>query len=64
MANGLVFFGQYGEIIKMVVSNPKQTVESPGMPVVIYVTFARMEDASACIEAINATAQSGDGIVR
>jgi CCR4-NOT transcription complex subunit 4 len=55
-------FGQYGEIIKMVMT--KRKGGGLGMPVAIYVTFARREDASTCIEAINTAAESGDGIIR
>jgi CCR4-NOT transcription complex subunit 4 len=58
------YFGQYGEIIKVVVSKSKDAAHTPNQPVGIYVTFARKEDAAACIEAINARAETGDGKIR
>ncbi|KAF2434144.1 hypothetical protein EJ08DRAFT_582513 [Tothia fuscella] len=56
------YFGQYGEIIKIVVAKSKDNVVSLNQPIGIYVTFARKDDAAACIEAINS--QSGDGKMR
>ncbi|KAI9691020.1 MAG: transcriptional repressor general negative regulator of transcription subunit 4 [Bathelium mastoideum] len=52
------YFGQYGKIIKIVVSKPKgnaQGQESVG----VYVTFARKEDAEACIAAVDGIANNG-----
>jgi CCR4-NOT transcription complex subunit 4 len=64
LLRGKDYFGQYGDIIKVVVSKSKDAAQMPNQPVGIYVTFARKEDAAACIEAINAAAQSGDGKIR
>ncbi|KAF2397016.1 hypothetical protein EJ06DRAFT_482966, partial [Trichodelitschia bisporula] len=59
---GKEYFGQYGEIIKIVVSKAKDA--SQGLqPVGVYVTFARKEDAALCIECINSNPQS-EGRVR
>ena len=52
------YFGQYGKIVKIVVSKPKgnaQGQESVG----VYVTFARKEDAEACIAAVDGNANNG-----
>ncbi|QDS72176.1 hypothetical protein FKW77_004707 [Venturia effusa] len=62
LLRGKDYFGQYGDIIKVVVSKSKDTSYTLNPPVGVYVTFARKEDAAACIEAINA--QSGDGKMR
>lgn len=62
LLRGREYFGQYGEIIKIVVAKSKDLALSVNQPVGIYVTFARKEDAAACIEAINS--QSGDGKMR
>jgi len=50
---GPEFFGQYGKIIKIVVSKAKEgaTANSIG----VYVTFARKEDAESCISAVDGT---------
>ena len=56
------YFGQYGEIIKVVVSKSKENTHVSNQPVGIYVTFARQEDAVTCIEAINSP--TGDGKIR
>ncbi|RDL36508.1 RING protein [Venustampulla echinocandica] len=58
------YFGQYGKIIKIVVSKSKQgdpTQSSQGLGV--YVTFARKDDAARCIAAVNGS-QNGDRILR
>ncbi|KAL9094947.1 MAG: hypothetical protein Q9165_002897 [Trypethelium subeluteriae] len=52
------YFGQYGKIVKIVVSKPKgnaQGQESVG----VYVTFARKEDAEACIAAVDGNVNNG-----
>jgi CCR4-NOT transcription complex subunit 4 len=64
LLRGKEYFGQYGDIIKVVVSKSKDAALMPNQPVGIYVTFSRKEDAAACIEAINEAAQSGDGKIR
>lgn len=56
------YFGQYGKIIKIVVSKAKpnhQGQESVG----VYVTFARKEDAAACIAAVDGS-QNGERTLR
>jgi CCR4-NOT transcription complex subunit 4 len=55
------YFGQYGKIIKIVVSKNKQG--DAGQPLGVYVTFARKEDAARCIAAVNGS-QNGDRILR
>ncbi|KAI9664307.1 MAG: transcriptional repressor general negative regulator of transcription subunit 4 [Alyxoria varia] len=51
------FFGQYGDIVKVVVSNPKNN--SPNAPVGVYVTFANKEDAAKCIRYVDGTVNQG-----
>ena len=61
---GPQYFGQYGQILKIVVSKAK-----PGEPgqnsnsLGIYVTFAKKEDAQKCINAVNGS-QNGDRVLR
>jgi CCR4-NOT transcription complex subunit 4 len=50
---GKDFFGQYGDIVKIVVSKSKDSTHLPNQPVAIYITFVRKEDAAACIVAID-----------
>lgn len=56
------YFGQYGDIEKIVVSKAK-----PGAPlnqgIGIYVTFARKEDAATCISVVDGS-QNGDRVLR
>ena len=55
------YFGQYGKIIKIVVSKAK-----PGVPesnIGVYVTFARKDDAARCIAAVDGS-QNGDRVLR
>ncbi|OIW25283.1 RNA recognition domain-containing protein [Coniochaeta ligniaria NRRL 30616] len=56
------FFGQYGNIQKISISNRKS---SDGLPqsLGIYVTFERKEDAARCIQAVNGS-QNGDRVLR
>lgn len=58
------YFGQYGTIVKIVVSKAKQG-EAPlnNGSLGVYVTFARKEDAAKCIAAVNGS-QNGDRILR
>jgi CCR4-NOT transcription complex subunit 4 len=58
---GEKYFGQYGKIIKIVVSKAKSTENGGSLGV--YVTFARKEDAAKCIAAVNGS-QNGDRILR
>lgn len=53
------YFGQYGEILKIVVANPTKT-QQPSVG--IYITFNRNEDAATCIETINSS--YADGSIR
>jgi len=58
------YFGQYGKIIKIVVSNKKTSDSGPnGQSLGVYVTFARKEDAARCIAAVNGS-QNGDRVLR
>ncbi|KAF2755740.1 hypothetical protein EJ05DRAFT_113767 [Pseudovirgaria hyperparasitica] len=49
------YFGQYGKIIKIVVSKAKDTSHHH-QSVGVYVTFARKEDAQACIDCVDGSA--------
>ncbi|RKF61628.1 putative rna recognition domain-containing protein [Erysiphe neolycopersici] len=61
---GEKYFGQYGKIVKIVVSNKKQGDPSTGgQSLGVYVTFARKEDAARCIAAVNGS-QNGDRVLR
>lgn len=53
---GEQYFGQYGKIIKIVVSKAKQGSVHPPQSVGVYVTFARKEDAATCIAAVDGSA--------
>lgn len=55
------YFGQYGKILKIVVSKAKD----PSHPnsVGVYVTYERKEDAATCIAAVNGS-KNGDRILR
>ena len=55
------YFGQYGKIIKIVVSKGRQGDASHSGGV--YVTFARKEDAARCISAVNGS-KNGDRTLR
>jgi CCR4-NOT transcription complex subunit 4 len=55
------YFGQYGEIEKIVVSKPKPGASSQGIGV--YVTYARKEDAALCINTVDGS-QNGDRVLR
>ncbi|EPE26655.1 RING/U-box [Glarea lozoyensis ATCC 20868] len=61
---GEEYFGQYGKILKIVVSKSKSG-ESPqnSQGLGVYVTFARKEDAQRCIAAVNGS-QNGDRVLR
>ena len=58
LLRGEKYFGQYGKIIKIVVSKAK---DRTGMG--IYVTFARKEDAETCIAALDGSL-NGDRVIR
>jgi CCR4-NOT transcription complex subunit 4 len=55
------YFGQYGQILKIVVSKPKSSDPNPNSnaPIGVYVTFARKEDATRCIQAVNGSTNLG-----
>ncbi len=55
------YFGQYGEIDKIVVSKAKPGATNQGIGV--YVTFARKEDAASCINTVDGTS-NGDRVLR
>ncbi|KUJ12256.1 uncharacterized protein LY89DRAFT_592684 [Mollisia scopiformis] len=58
------YFGQYGKIVKIVVSNKKTNESGPnGQSLGVYVTFARNEDAARCIAAVNGS-QNGERVLR
>ena len=46
------YFGQYGKIIKIVVSKPKDGGRD-NQSLGVYVTFERKEDAENCIRAVD-----------
>jgi len=52
------YFGQYGQIIKIVVSKAKDSAH-PNQGVGVYVTFARMEDAQRCIQVVDGSQNYG-----
>lgn len=56
------YFGQYGKIVKIVVSKAKDT-SHPQQSVGVYVTFARKEDAATCIAAVD-DSPNGDRVLR
>jgi CCR4-NOT transcription complex subunit 4 len=55
------FFGQYGNIQKISISNRKSDGHNPSLG--IYVTFEKKEDAARCIQAVNGS-QNGDRTLR
>ncbi|KAF2874589.1 hypothetical protein BDV95DRAFT_488127 [Massariosphaeria phaeospora] len=59
---GSDYFGQYGKIIKIVVSKARENAQHQ-QSVGVYVTFARKEDAAACIAAVDGS-QNGDRTLR
>ncbi|MCJ1477771.1 transcriptional repressor general negative regulator of transcription subunit 4 [Lambiella insularis] len=56
------YFGQYGKIIKIVVSKAKEG-SSGNQSIGVYVTFARKQDAASCIAAVDGS-QNGDRTLR
>ena len=58
---GPEYFGQYGDIEKIVVSKPKPGVSNQGIGV--YVTYARKDDAALCIQTVDGT-MNGDRMLR
>ena len=58
---GVDYFGQYGDIDKIVVSKAKPGAPSQGVGV--YITYARREDAALCIATIDGSV-NGDRVLR
>lgn len=56
------FFGQYGNIQKISISNRKNS-DGQNQSLGIYVTFEKTEDARRCIEAVNGS-QNGDRVLK
>ncbi|KAL1964795.1 hypothetical protein VTN77DRAFT_6662 [Rasamsonia byssochlamydoides] len=56
------YFGQYGEIEKIVVSKAKPG-GNPNQGIGVYVTFARKQDAATCIAAVDGSV-NGDRVLR
>lgn len=56
------FFGQYGNIQKISISNRKSS-DGQQQSLGIYVTFERKEDAAKCIAAVNGS-QNGDRVLK
>ena len=56
------YFGQYGKIIKIVVSKAKDGLGG-NQSIGVYVTFARKQDAASCIAAVDGS-QNGDRVLR
>jgi CCR4-NOT transcription complex subunit 4 len=56
------YFGQYGKILKIVVSKAKENAQHQ-QSVGVYVTFARKEDAEKCINAVDGS-QNGERTLR
>lgn len=56
------FFGQYGNIQKISISNRKNQ-EGQNQSLGIYVTFEKKEDAQRCIQAVNGS-QNGDRVLK
>lgn len=56
---GDTYFGQYGKIIKIVVSKARDRQDSVG----VYVTYEKKEDAEQCIEAVDGS-PNGDRTLR
>ncbi|KAK0617435.1 hypothetical protein B0T14DRAFT_556652 [Immersiella caudata] len=56
------FFGQYGTIQKISISNRKSS-DGQNQSLGIYVTFEKQEDASRCIQAVNGS-HNGDRVLR
>ncbi|KAN0077590.1 hypothetical protein V8E54_005894 [Elaphomyces granulatus] len=59
---GPEYFGQYGDIEKIVVSKAKPS-GNPNQGIGVYVTFARKADAATCITAVDGTT-NGDRALR
>lgn len=56
---GDTYFGQYGKIIKIVVSKARDRLDSVG----VYVTYEKKDDAASCIQAVDGS-PNGDRTLR
>ena len=56
------YFGQYGEIDKIVISKAKPGATTQGIGV--YITYARKEDAALCIKYVDGSENSGQRTLR
>jgi CCR4-NOT transcription complex subunit 4 len=56
------FFGQYGNIHKISISN-RRTTEGQHQSIGVYVTFDKKEDAQRCIEAVN-NSRNGERVLK
>ena len=56
------YFGQYGKIVKIVVSKTKEG-SGGNQSIGVYVTFARKQDAASCIAAVDGS-QNGERTLR
>lgn len=56
---GDTYFGQYGKIIKIVVSKARDRLDSVG----VYVTYEKKDDAQSCIQAVDGS-PNGDRTLR
>lgn len=56
---GPQYFGQYGKIVKIVVSKSKDGGQGGHQPMGVYVTFAKKEDAERCIAAVDGSENGG-----
>jgi CCR4-NOT transcription complex subunit 4 len=61
---GKEYFGQYGEIVKIVVSKSKDAHIQQNQIVGIYITFVRKEDAETCIECVDMSRQEDGSRLR
>ena len=55
---GEQYFGQYGKIVKIVVSKAKDGGHG-NQPLGVYVTFVRVQDAERCIAAVDGSENGG-----
>ncbi|KAI9826580.1 MAG: transcriptional repressor general negative regulator of transcription subunit 4 [Thelocarpon impressellum] len=55
---GEQYFGQYGKIVKIVVSKARDGGQG-NQPLGVYVTFARVQDAERCIAAVDGSENGG-----
>lgn len=61
---GKDYFGQYGEIVKIVVAKTNKDVPAANNSIGIYITFVRREDAETCIECVDMSRQEDGSRLR